>query len=487
MGSSHVSSRAALLLVLSLSTGAPIPSAVAQYLYLDTNGDSLNTSADVLNPSGTTTIDVWLRTDGDRDGTPAPCDESTQARDATSFTLALEAVGGTVSWSGLIVTPGGGRYCPWSSHDATNFYSGFCDIVDLPPGLHWVGSLEVLPLSGTPSIIVVPVYPGMPSGGTAFGSHCPDSDGGNTHRLGSEWSDADGIRYGGWPSPPLLDQPAAMQVAEGAVGVQRLHAIDPDGDAVTFSKLRGPDFLTVMSGPSGKPCGVATLAPGHRDAGRTQAIVAVGDGVGMDIRAFAIRVLDVNGPPTIDSIPDVCLGRPGRVNLQVGVADPDGDDALIIAAGLPPGAVFTTFPSSLGGGYARIGYTTDPGSREARYQITLTASDGALTSSRSFELRVDRRCDGLSSSVRVEPNPMRSRGTMTFRMMAGGPYRVSVYDVRGRLVKRLDAGSVPTASDVAVTLDMGEAGDHGSGAAGVYFYMVETRQGIARGRFVVVR
>lgn len=46
--------------------------AVAQYMYLDTNGDSLHTAADVIAPMGVTTVDVWLRTDTDRDGTAAP-------------------------------------------------------------------------------------------------------------------------------------------------------------------------------------------------------------------------------------------------------------------------------------------------------------------------------------------------------------------------------------------------------------------------------
>ena len=44
----------ALAAVIVLAIGAP---ASAQYMYIDVNGDGLNTSADVLSPS-VTTVDI---------------------------------------------------------------------------------------------------------------------------------------------------------------------------------------------------------------------------------------------------------------------------------------------------------------------------------------------------------------------------------------------------------------------------------------------
>ena len=38
--------------------------AAAQYMYLDTNGDGVNTSADRMPSSGTVTIAVWLQWSG---------------------------------------------------------------------------------------------------------------------------------------------------------------------------------------------------------------------------------------------------------------------------------------------------------------------------------------------------------------------------------------------------------------------------------------
>ena len=39
-----------------------------QHIFADTNGDGISTSVDQLSKSGATTIDVWLETDRNRDG-----------------------------------------------------------------------------------------------------------------------------------------------------------------------------------------------------------------------------------------------------------------------------------------------------------------------------------------------------------------------------------------------------------------------------------
>jgi hypothetical protein len=69
----HRSFRVLLLLpVLSLASACTTP-AGAQYLYLDTDGDGVHTSADALAPMGPTDLDVWISTGSDRDGGIAYC------------------------------------------------------------------------------------------------------------------------------------------------------------------------------------------------------------------------------------------------------------------------------------------------------------------------------------------------------------------------------------------------------------------------------
>jgi len=54
-------------------------SANAQYMYLDVNGDSLNTSSDRLNGSGQTVLTILLNTNHDRDGSSQSCNSHSVA------------------------------------------------------------------------------------------------------------------------------------------------------------------------------------------------------------------------------------------------------------------------------------------------------------------------------------------------------------------------------------------------------------------------
>src|SRR5258707_675696 len=72
--------------------------AQAQYMFLDADGDGLHTAADVVNQAGTTTFDVWIRTDTNRDGTSATCSSGDGALDIRSYQFILHAVEGTVTW-----------------------------------------------------------------------------------------------------------------------------------------------------------------------------------------------------------------------------------------------------------------------------------------------------------------------------------------------------------------------------------------------------
>ena len=86
------------------------PAANAQYMYLDTNGDGVHTDADVVNPSGPTTIAVWLDTQHDKDGTLQSCNSHTHAPhnyegtppdpglDIFSYDVFLVVTDGTVTW-----------------------------------------------------------------------------------------------------------------------------------------------------------------------------------------------------------------------------------------------------------------------------------------------------------------------------------------------------------------------------------------------------
>jgi hypothetical protein len=63
----------ALLLIAALAYVAS--PAAAQYMYLDANGNGVHDSGDRLAPNGSpTTVDVWIDTNHNRDGSLVTCD-----------------------------------------------------------------------------------------------------------------------------------------------------------------------------------------------------------------------------------------------------------------------------------------------------------------------------------------------------------------------------------------------------------------------------
>src|SRR6185369_13429928 len=74
---------------------------------------------------------------------------------------------------------------------------------------------------------------------------------------------------------PTLNQPANMTVAENATADQAITGTDPDGDALTFTKVSGPTYLTVTT--TNATTGNIHLAPGFSDAGTASATVQAAD------------------------------------------------------------------------------------------------------------------------------------------------------------------------------------------------------------------
>ena len=86
----------------------------------------------------------------------------------------------------------------------------------------------------------------------------------------------------------------------------------------------------------------------------------------------------------------------------------------------------------------------------------------------------------------VFPNPVRDRGFIRFALSQEGPVRVEIFDITGRRVRRLlDREDVP-AAEYEFTFD-GISDDGTPMGSGLYFYRVQALEGIATGRFLIVR
>lgn len=104
---------------------------------------------------------------------------------------------------------------------------------------------------------------------------------------------------------PLLQQPVDILVVPGTTGRETVVASDSDGDALQFSKVSGPDFMTVISVSH---VGTITTAdmrftPGPADIGTYDAEIGVTDGgVGSAVGQLTIRTVIPTRPAsgTID-------------------------------------------------------------------------------------------------------------------------------------------------------------------------------------------
>lgn len=98
----------------------------------------------------------------------------------------------------------------------------------------------------------------------------------------------------------------------------------------------------------------------------------------------ALQALSANVPPQLVPIGDKAIIEGARLNLTISASDPDGDIITLSASGLSP---FATFRDN-GDGTGRL--VLQPGLNDSGiYQgVRITASDGNLTDSLSFTIRV---------------------------------------------------------------------------------------------------
>ncbi len=86
----------------------------------------------------------------------------------------------------------------------------------------------------------------------------------------------------------------------------------------------------------------------------------------------------------------------------------------------------------------------------------------------------------------VAPNPLNPAGMLSFRTSRSGPVAVRMFDVNGRLVRTLLERQVLPSGSHSVSID--GRGQHGEPlSSGVYFYRVETSEGIVRGKLSIAK
>ncbi len=187
-----------------LFVGAP---AYSQYIFLDTNGDGLNSNTssglpDDILTSATTSVDVYLVTDKNRDGSAAVCNSAEPFTiNQYEFTLHTSGPGQVVfnSWTdnmnftfGLVLC-GDGTMCTGGGDVWVGRGSG----TQLPPGKYKLGTLGItVTTSSDPNLNFAVSSTLNPNAQTAFGSNCDGANFDSLIRLGVDFTDSDGTEPG---------------------------------------------------------------------------------------------------------------------------------------------------------------------------------------------------------------------------------------------------------------------------------------------------
>ncbi len=256
----------AVPVVIALLAGAP---ASAQYIYIDTNGDGMNTWADSLNSTGTTAVDIWIDTGSNRNGTHGNCSEP----GLVSFSMNLKAVGGTVNW-GTFTSAIASASGPPAVSNPTEYHIalGITDpaSTNTPLALYKLGTLPVEIVSGTPCLDFATSTSMSPRHSTSFGEGCHGPRWDHTSRLGDDWNDKDGVVA--TPSAP------PRVFAPGIVVPKYLDPVSVDVQAVASScgnissftadlSALPPGNDAVFTPGSGNTTGTLTWQPTAADQG----------------------------------------------------------------------------------------------------------------------------------------------------------------------------------------------------------------------------
>lgn len=405
--------------------------ALAQYMYMDTNGDGVWSTADVLNANGTpTTVDVWLNTTHNRDGSVATCDS--QDGDLAiwnSFATHIAVPGGTVAFSGYANDQA--AFTINCSNNGLAFVStateaAQCQATGTPVNNGGVNlklyTMTVTGVSGTPSLQFVPSN-SLDNNPTSFGTNCGGQDFDNTYKLGTDWFDVNGAGpAAGGNALPILSVATTATGTEGQAFTLTATATDTDAsDVLTITATGQPSSLTLTTTPAAGGTVTATLSGtlGMDDQGDHTITWSVTDGTNPAVTATTVlTVTNLDQAPVVTA-PATVSGAVGTpITMTVTATDADQDIiASLVAAPLPVGAEFTANAGHTAG---TLTWTPVAG-QEGTTNITFTASN-ALFGSATTAFTIAGSGADVPPTVTAPTTMIGSEGTlMTFTVTASDP------------------------------------------------------------------
>ena len=135
---------------------------------------------------------------------------------------------------------------------------------------------------------------------------------------------------------PILRMTANQIIEEGKALQFTVSAMDPDGDALTYSATGLPQGAAFD--PATR---IFTWTPTYYQAGNYTVTFTVSDGVLSVSQTIVITVNNVNGSPQIEPVGDKTVNRLELLKFRVKAVDPDNDRIIYSVLNKPLGSVFS--------------------------------------------------------------------------------------------------------------------------------------------------
>jgi flagellar basal body rod protein FlgB len=268
-----------------------------------------------------------------------------------------------------------------------------------------------------------------------------------------------------------VTNPGTQSSAEGANVSLQINASDPSGNALNYSATGLPAGLQIDYA-SGLISGTMDGSAAETNGGVYQVTVLADDGQGNNgSTTFTWNVSHTNQAPTLDNPGDQVDQTGDVVSLPLSGYDGDGDVVSYSATGLPPGLSLDASSGIISGTLPTSAASSTP------YQVTVTASDGTLTTSQTFNWFVSGNPVTLTSpgdqtnsegnSVSLQLSATDANNAALTYQASGLPSGLSINSTTGLIsgtVSSGDSASGPYTVTVMATDTQGDLQCHGSTA-----------------------
>lgn len=482
--------RAALVAAI-VAACSPL-AASAQYLFLDVDGDSLNSFE--YSYDDTVTVDFYAVTDRTPNGEPVGCVSEEGDYSLTGFTAALGSLLGSFQLVDVVTPiPGTMATFPIDAHPY-GLTLGYMWPQSLPPGKHHILRLRLdYDGYGRNLVFTGPTCHTLPGVETTFVTHCPGDDWDYTQPV-------EGIGFGFFTDVynrrPTVSAPDTVRAREGTPVQFTIDVTDPECGQGTYLFSYWP--LDVPPGATvtgltpfsyGEATSTFSWTPALGQAGTYAVRFIVHDPdtwnifVPPDVEDTTYVVVAPDDPLSANAAPTARTGGPysGVAGTPIAFRGEASSD--------PEGSPLA-FEWSFGDGGTAAGPTVEHAYAEpGDFVVILTVTDeGGLSAAAPTTAAVSSPVPGARLISAVAPNPVTPATVVTFNTTRAGFASLHLFDARGRLVARpLDRSSLATGPHQVPALGGAATGGHGL-PSGVYFLRLLTEHdGVETRRVTLLR